>query len=68
MAFTHEQLNAVETEIANLKAVSFRAGEISVDQEKTLNSLIKLRDVMKAELSKGGGITMGRSRLQGIDD
>lgn len=67
MAFTHEQLVAVETEIANLKAVSFRAGEISVDQEKTLNSLIKLRDVMKAELSKGG-ITMGRSKLQGIDD
>ena len=68
MAFTRQQLEAVETEIANLKAVSFRAGEISVDQEKTLNSLIKLRDVMKAELSKGDGITMGRSKLQGIDE
>ena len=68
MAFTREQLEAVETEIANLKAVSFRVGEISVDQEKTLNSLIKLRDVMKAELSKGDGITMGRSKLQGIDE
>ncbi len=68
MAFTRQQLEAVETEIANLKAVSFRAGDISVDQDKTLNSLIKLRDVMKAELSKGSGITMGKSKIQGIDE
>lgn len=68
MAFTKEQLQAVEDEIASLKAGSFKVGDLSVDQEKTLNSLIRLRDVMKAELVKGSGMTFGKAKIDGIDD
>ncbi len=67
MSFTKEQLESVETEIANLKAASFKVGELSIDQEKTLSALIKLRDIMKAELSSKEGLTFGRSKIDGID-
>jgi len=67
MSFTKEQLESVETEIANLKAASFKVGELSIDQEKTLSALIRLRDVIKAELSSKEGMTFGRSKIDGID-
>jgi len=67
MSFTKEQLESVETEIANLKAASFKVGEMSIDQEKTLSALIRLREVMKAELSSKEGMTFGKSKIDGID-
>ncbi len=67
MGFTKEQLDAVETEIAALKTGSFSIGEISVDQEKTLVALIRLREVIKTELTRGEGMTFGKSRLNGMD-
>jgi hypothetical protein len=67
MGFTKEQLDAIEDEIANLTAASFSAGELSIDQEKTLKSLIKKRDVIKAELGKGGGMTFGKAKIDGVD-
>ena len=68
MGFTTEQLEAVEAEIANLRAESFRVGELSVDQEKTLAALIRMRDTIRAGLNTGGGLAFGRSRLIGVDD
>lgn len=67
MSFTKEQLESVETEIANLKAASFKVGEMSIDHEKTLSALIRLREVMKAELSSKEGMTFGKSKIDGID-
>ena len=67
MSFTKEQLESVEAEIAGLKAASFKVGELSIDQEKTLSALIRLRDVIKAELSSKDGMTFGRSKIDGID-
>ncbi|MBN1882788.1 MAG: hypothetical protein JW885_11485 [Deltaproteobacteria bacterium] len=68
MGFTKEQLDAVEEQIASLKAESFSVGELSVDQEKTLAALIRMRDVIRAGLNRGGGISFGRSRLTGVDE
>ena len=51
MGFTREQLDTVESEIATLKAGTFTIGERSVDQEKTLAALIKLRNVIKSDLA-----------------
>ena len=67
MGFTKEQLDAVETEIAALKAGSFTIGELSVDQEKTLAALVRLREVIKTELVRGEGMAFGKPRLGGID-
>ena len=67
MSFTKEQLESVETEIANLKAASFKVGEMSIDHKKTLSALIRLREVMKAELSSKEGMTFGKSKIDGID-
>lgn len=67
MAFTREQLDAVEAEIAAINGASFSMGELSVDQEKTLNALIRLREVMKAEFAKGSGIAFGKAKIDGID-
>ena len=68
MGFTQEQLEAVEAEIAGLKAESFRMGELSVDQEKTLAALIRMKDTIRAGLNTGGGLAFGRSRLTGVDE
>ena len=72
MGFTRDQLEAVEAEIAGLRAESFRAesfrvGELSVDQEKTLAALIRMRDTIRAGLNTGCGLAFGRSRLNGVD-
>ena len=68
MGFTTEQLEAVEAEIANLRAESFRVGELSVDQEKTLAALIRMRDTIRAGLNTGKGLIFGTSRLTGVDE
>jgi hypothetical protein len=67
MAFTREDLDAVEAEIAALKAASFTIGELSVDQEKTLSALVRQREVIKAELAKGEGMTFGKANIDGVD-
>ena len=68
MGFSREQLEAVEAEIAGLRAESFRVGELSVDQEKTLAALIRMRDTIRAGLNTGGGLAFGKSRLDGVDE
>jgi len=68
MGFTKDQLDAVEAQIAGLRAESFRVGELSVDQEKTLAALIRMRDTIRAGLNTGEGLTFGRSRLTGLDE
>lgn len=68
MGFTTEQLEAMEAEIAGLRAESFRVGELSVDQEKTLAALIRMRDTIRAGLNTGGGLAFGKSRLDGVDE
>jgi len=68
MGFTKDQLDAVEAEIASLKAESFRVGELSVDQEKTLSVLIRMRETIRAGLNTGGGLAFGKSRLTGVDE
>jgi hypothetical protein len=67
MAFTREQLDAVEAEIAALKTASFTIGELSVDQEKTLAALVRLREVIKAELAKASGMAFGKAKIEGVD-
>jgi len=67
MGFTRDQLEAVEAEIAGLRAESFLVGELSVDQEKTLAALIRMRDTIRAGLNTGCGLAFGRSRLNGVD-
>jgi hypothetical protein len=67
MGFTKEQLDAVEAEIAALKVGTFSIGELSVDQEKTLAALMKLREVIKTHLAGTGGMTFGKARIDGID-
>ncbi len=67
MAFTKEQLSAVEGEIAALKAGTFSVGDLSVDQEKTLAALVRLREIIKTDLARGEGLAFGRSRVDGID-
>jgi len=67
MGFTKEQLGAVEAEIAALKAGTFTVGDLSVDQEKTLAALIRLREVIKTDLASGDGIAFGKARIDGID-
>jgi hypothetical protein len=67
MGFTKEQLDAVEAEIAALKVGTFSIGELSVDQEKTLAALMKLREVIKTHLAGAGGMTFGKARIDGID-
>lgn len=68
MGFTREQLEAVETEIAALKAGTFSIGDLSVDQEKTLAGLVRLREIIKIDLARGDGIIFGRARIDGIDE
>jgi hypothetical protein len=68
MGFTQEQLDAVEAEIAGLKAESFSVGGLSVDQEKTLAALIRMRDTIRAGLNTGSGLAFGKSRLTGVDE
>lgn len=67
MGFTREQLDTVESEIATLKAGTFTIGELSVDQEKTLAALIKLRNVIKSDLAGRQGITFGNAKIDGMD-
>lgn len=67
MGFTKEQLEAVESEIAALKAGTFSIGQLSVDQEKTLAALVRLRDVIRSNLACREGITFGRARIEGVD-
>jgi hypothetical protein len=67
MGFTREQLDAVETEIAELKVGTFSVGELSVDQEKTLAALVRLREVIKTDLAGGEGIIFGKARIDGMD-
>ncbi|MBN2224961.1 MAG: hypothetical protein JW765_09830 [Deltaproteobacteria bacterium] len=67
MGFTREQLDAVETEIAALKVGTFSVGELSVDQEKTLAALVRLREVIKTDLAGGEGIIFGKARIDGMD-
>jgi hypothetical protein len=68
MGFTREQLEAVETEIAALKAGTFSIGDLSVDQEKTLAALVRLREIIKTDLAKGEGMVFGRAGIDGIDE
>ena len=67
MAFNKQQLDAVEAEIASLKTGSFSIGELSVDQEKTLAALVRLREIIKAELTKADGIAFGKAKIDGVD-
>jgi len=67
MGFTKEQLDAVEAEIAGLKVGTFSIGELSVDQEKTLSALVRLREVIKTDLVRGEGVTFGKARIDGMD-
>jgi hypothetical protein len=67
MGFTQEQLDAVEAEIAALKVGTFSVGELSVDQEKTLAALVRLREVIKTNLAGNGGIAFGKAGIDGID-
>ncbi len=67
MGFTREQLDAVESEIAALKAGTFSIGELSVDQEKTLGALVRLREIIKTDLARGEGMIFGRARIDGMD-
>jgi hypothetical protein len=67
MGFTNEQLLAVEAEIAALKAGSFSIGGLSVDQEKTLNALIRLREVITASLAGKAGLAFGKAQIDGVD-
>jgi hypothetical protein len=67
MGFTKEQLNAVEAEIAALNVGTFSIGQLSVDQEKTLAALVRLREVIKADLIKDQGVTFGKARIDGMD-
>jgi hypothetical protein len=67
MGFTREQLDAVEAEIVALKVGTFSIGELSIDQEKTLAALMKLREVIKTHLAKSEGMTFGKVRVDGID-
>jgi hypothetical protein len=67
MGFTKEQLDAVEAEIAALNVGTFSIGELSVDQEKTLAALVRLREVIKTDLIKDQGITFGKARIDGMD-
>jgi hypothetical protein len=67
MAFTKEQLDAVEGEIAALKAGTFSIGQLSVDQEKTLAALVRLREVIRTDMAAREGITFGRAKIDGVD-
>ncbi len=67
MGFTKEQLDAVEAEIAALNVGTFSIGELSVDQEKTLAALVRLREVIKTDLAGDQGITFGKARIDGVD-
>ncbi len=67
MGFTKEQLGAVEAEIASLKAGTFSIGQLSVDQEKTLAALIRLREVIMADLAGREGMRFGKAVIDGID-
>lgn len=67
MGFTKEQLEAVESEIAALKAGTFSIGQLSVDQEKTLAALVRLREVIRSNLAGKEGIRFGKARIDGVD-
>lgn len=67
MGFTKEQLDTVEAEIATMKVGTFSVGELSVDQEKTLAALVRLREVIKTDLAGGEGVIFGRARIDGMD-
>jgi len=67
MGFTRDDLAKVEGEIANLAAVNFTVGGLSIDQEKTIRSLLALRVAIKAELNKGDGLAFGKAKIDGMD-
>jgi len=67
MGFTKQQLDAVEAEIAALKVGTFSIGQLSVDQEKTLAALVRLREVIKTDLVGKKGMNFGKAGIDGMD-
>ena len=65
MAFTQAQIDAIDVKIAALEASSFSIGSLSVDQQKTLQTLKEQRAFMANNLT--GTLSCGAGQIRGVD-